>query len=309
MASFPARSRLSQVLRNAEFPLRAPTVPLGVEPPEKPSRVGTAFDTDWARRMPARVARLAIHELVVEPAIRVAAQPRVHGLDRLDGLEGPAVFAPNHHSHLDTPLLLRTIPEPWRHRAVVAAAADYFFTNRLTGTASAMVLNAVPIERQRINRSSATAVADLVLDGWSLVIFPEGGRSPDGWGQEFRGGAAYVALRCDVPLVPVHIDGTNRVLPKGTRRPRPGRVTVTFGTPMVPEDGESARRLSARLERAVAALADEAATDWWSARRRAHAGTSPSLRGPETSSWRRAWAVGAAEDERGERRRRRWPHI
>jgi hypothetical protein len=78
---------------------------------------------------------------------------------------------------------------------------------------------------------------------------------------------------------------------------------------MVPDAGESARRLSARLERAVAALADEAATDWWSARRRAHAGTSPSLRGPDTSSWRRAWAVGTAEDERGERRRRRWPHI
>ncbi|MDY7099746.1 MAG: lysophospholipid acyltransferase family protein [Actinomycetota bacterium] len=302
-------SRVSRALRNAEFPMRAPTVPIGVEPPEAPSKVGTDFDTDWARRMPARVARLAIHELVVEPAVRLVARPKVHGVDRLDRLEGPAVFAPNHHSHLDTPLLLRTIPEPWRHKAVVAAASDYFFTSRVTGAASAIVLNAVPIERQRINRSSAAAVADLVLEGWSLVIFPEGGRSPDGWGQEFRGGAAYVALRCGVPLVPVHIDGTNRVLPKGTRRPHPQQVTVTFGEPMRPDEGESARRLSARLERAVAALGDETATDWWTARKRAHAGTSPSLRGPETTSWRRAWAVGAAEDARGERRRRRWPPI
>ena len=54
-----------------------------------------------------------------------------------------------------------------------------------------------------------------------MLIFPEGGRSPDGWGQPFRGGAAYLSNRCDVPVVPVHLEGTGRILRKGAKRPTP----------------------------------------------------------------------------------------
>lgn len=142
-----------------------------------------------------------------------------------------------------------------------------------------------------------------------MVIFPEGGRSPDGWGQPFRGGAAYLAIRCRVPVVPIHVSGTGRILPKGAKRLRPGRTVVTFGRPLWAEEGEDSRRFAARLEREVAALADESRSDWYSARRRAHAGQSPSLTGPEVGAWRRAWALG---DRRPDRRRRptgRWPEV
>ncbi|MBA2436885.1 MAG: hypothetical protein H0V52_00845, partial [Acidimicrobiia bacterium] len=59
-----------------------------------------------------------------------------------------------------------------------------------------------------------------------------------------------------------------------------------------PDESENAVRFAGRIERAVAALADEAATDWWSARQRAARGESPSLSGPDSTSWRRAWALG-----------------
>jgi 1-acyl-sn-glycerol-3-phosphate acyltransferase len=190
----------------------------------------------------------------------------------------------------------------------VAAAADYFFTNRVTSAAAALALGAIPIERTRVNRRSADQMADLLADGWSLVIFPEGGRSPDGWGQGHRGGAAYLANRCAVPVVPVHLRGTDRIFAKGDKRLSPGTSKVTFGHPLVPADGESTTRLAARIETAVAALADEAATDWWESRRRAHAGSTPALTGPGTTSWRRAWALG---DRRGRQRTvtRRWPEL
>src|SRR4029453_3889612 len=142
--------------------------------------------------------------------------------------------------------------------------------------------------------------AALLASGWSMLIFPEGGRSPDGWGQPFRGGAAYLALRCKVPVVPVHVEGTARILRKGRRPPPPASTGVTFGSPMRPDEGEDSRRFAARIERAVAALADEVMTDWYSARRRAHAGGSPALTGPDAPSWRRAWALG----ETNARRRR-----
>ena len=119
-----------------------------------------------------------------------------------------------------------------------------------------------------MNRKSADLAAELIEDGWSILIFPEGGRSPDGWGQPFRGGAAYLSVRTEAPVVPIHLEGTGRIMGKGMNRPRPGRTLVTFGKPMRPQPGDDARSLGSRIETAVYELADESATDWWSARRR-----------------------------------------
>ena len=69
-------------------------------------------------------------------AVSGLAAPDRRGQDRLASLQGPAIFAANHHSHLDTPLLLTSIPEPWRHQILVGAAADYFFGTRFTSALS-----------------------------------------------------------------------------------------------------------------------------------------------------------------------------
>jgi 1-acyl-sn-glycerol-3-phosphate acyltransferase len=275
-----------------KFPLGAPTWPGTVTRPPVVSRTGADFDTAWARSPGARLARAGLLDFVIRPAVHAVASPEVDGRERLDGLRAPAIFAANHRSHLDTGLLLSVLPERFRHRAVVAAAADYFFSSRAKGTLHALAFGAVPVERQKVNRRSADVTAALVDEGWSLVIFPEGGRSPDGWGQDFRGGAAYLSVRTGVPVVPVYLEGTWEVWPKGRRLPRTGAsVSVTFGVPMSAEPGEDARKLAARLEAAVVTLADERRSDWWTARRRAAAGTSPVLTGPDASAWRRSWSL------------------
>ncbi len=302
---------LARRLPRLPFPFSAPTVPEGVDVlPGKP-RSGPDYDTDWARRTPARVARVALVEGLARPAVAALARPERLGLDRLTALAdegGPVIFAANHHSHLDTPLLVTSIPEPWRHELFVVAAADYFFRTPATSALSALALGAVPMERSKVGRRSADMAAGLLDDGWSMLIFPEGGRSPDGWGQPFRGGAAYLALRCGVPVVPVHIEGTGRILRKGRKLPSPATTRVTFGAPLRPSEGDDSRRFAVTLERAVAALADEATTDWWQARRRAHAGESPALVGPDAPAWRRAWALGDPDRKRT-RKRRRWPDL
>ena len=111
-------------------------------------------------------------------------------------------------------------------------------------------------------------------------------------------------MRGGYPIVPIHIAGTDRVLPKGARRPSRGPIDVTFGSPLWPQEGESSHRLSDRIEDAVATLADERSTDWWTARRRAAAGRTPVLTGPDAGAWRRSWAL-----ERGRRAGRApsWP--
>jgi 1-acyl-sn-glycerol-3-phosphate acyltransferase len=308
------RAAVASLARRVPFPFRAASVPAGVEPAEREPTTGAAYDTDWARRYPARLARLAIVDGLVRPTMQLLASPELQGIDRLDGLRRTGtderaetvIFAANHHSHLDTPLLLSSIPEPWRHRLFVGAAADYFFRSHATSALSALAIGAIPIERTKVTRRSAELARELIGDGWSMLIFPEGGRSPDGWGQPFRGGAAYLSLKCGVAVVPVHVEGTGRILRKGRTVPRPAATRVTFGSPLRPEPGEESRELAGRIEAAVAALADEATTDWWQARRRARQGTTPPLTGPDAPSWRRAWAL---DDRRRHARGRRWPDL
>lgn len=281
-----------------DFPWRAPVAPARHSLPKPPLR------TEWTRRWAARMIRAASVEYVWRPAVSAYAQPTRRGAERLAGLEDEAViFVANHRSHLDTPLLMTSIPHPWRHKLAIAAASDYFFDTRLKGSAYALFLGAVPVEREKAGRDSAYELAALVRSGWNLLVYPEGGRSPDGWGQPFRGGAAYLAHRCSAPVVPVYLAGTSSVLPKGRSWPRFGKTLVLFGAPLRVDPGERIRRLNQRIEQAVSELADEARTDWWQARRRAHKGATPTLHGPEAASWRRSWALGgnATPERRG------WP--
>lgn len=298
----------SRVRRPTVFPLAPPTWPGTVARPPLERTLGVDYDSDWARSPAARAGRAVVQEVLAAPVVRALASPTVTGLDRIAHLDEPVIFAANHSSHLDAPLLVSVIPERWRRDLFVAGAADYFFDTRVKAATFAFLLNAVPIERQRVSRLSARRVSELLSEGWSMLIFPEGGRSPDGWGQPHRAGAAWMALRTGRPIVPVHVEGTRQIIAKGSSRIRPGRTRVTFGRPLRPAAGEDARKLAAELEGAIAALADEIEHDWYTARRRAAAGTTPSLTGPEGPGWRRAWALGDP-DARGRRRRERerWP--
>jgi 1-acyl-sn-glycerol-3-phosphate acyltransferase len=300
------------------FPYRGPTAPKGVEVPREPSRLGANYETGWARSPLARAARGLIVEGPLRLAIQAMATPEIRGLDRLADLtrmkeSPPVIFAPNHHSHIDTGLLIRAIPMCWRRELIVAAAADYFFDAHWKAVASSLALNAIPIDREAGSRATADQLRDLVADGHSLIIYPEGGRSPDGWGQEFKGGAAYLAARTDVPVVPVFIDGTGEIYGKGAKRLRPGRTAVLFGSPLFPSEDENTRQFNRRIETAVTRLGDEALTDWWTASRRAAAGTNPSLSGPDHNGWRRHWELserrklGSAGIRR--RQKRRWPDL
>ena len=222
----------------ARFPLAAPSWPTTVERPDPERKVGLDYDHDWSRRYPVRLARAVVVDNVARPAARLLAPATVRGLEHLQHIEGPVIFAANHASHIDTPLLLTTLPVEFRHRTVVAAASDYFFDRTWKSVLWSFALAAIPIERSKVNRKSADTAAELIEDGWNLVIFPEGGRSPDGWTQPFRGGAAYLARRTGRPVVPVYLHGTRHVLPEdgGVGGAGPGRIghRVTTGRPAAP---------------------------------------------------------------------------
>ncbi|TDO50009.1 1-acyl-sn-glycerol-3-phosphate acyltransferase [Kribbella sp. VKM Ac-2527] len=267
---------------------RRPQVPRSAEPYVIP-REKSVFPTKWARTPAAIAVREVLQKGALNSVLRFEVNPQVSGLDSLLKLDGPALIVANHSSHLDTPLVLCTLPDAMRRKTAVAAAADYFFDTWWRATASAIVFNTFPIERRGGKLSSQPG--DLLADGWNVVVFPEGTRSPDGWMERFRMGAAYLAVEHGVPVVPVGIKGSFAAMPRGRGWPVPGRPTVAvrYGDPLRPAEGESARDFAPRISAAVSALLDEESTTWWEARRRVAAGTSPSQSGPDAARWRRVW--------------------
>lgn len=278
------------VARDLMFVANKPSWPESVTRPAEASKLGANYNTAWARTPLARAARFLSIESITRPGIKAVANPTIIGLERLNALEGPVVFAANHSSHIDTSLVLTCLPRRFRHRSIVAAGADYFFDKHWKAAFWALTINVIPIERDKVGRRSAELAARLIAEGWSLVIFPEGTRTRDGFVAPFRGGAAYLCIKGAVPVVPVHIEGTRDIMGAEASTVKPGRTRVTFGAPLTPLPDEKAREFNLRIEAAVAATADEGRTDWWEARQRAASGTTPSLQGPpDISGWRRQW--------------------
>lgn len=213
--------------------------------------------TDWARR-PGAVRLRAGFQAVAVPALSWTLTPlSVEGsLPRFDGdhFAPGTVYVANHRSHADSLVILRLLGRRRRHRLLGAVAADYFFANRYVGWCSALLLGGVPIDRTKISRRNLDECTRLVGDGWSLLIFPEGGRNSEPEMQPFRAGAAIIAQRTSAAVVPIHLTGTQKVLPKGATRPRRHRVDVRIGTPLSVGPDESTRRFAERIESAVAAL-------------------------------------------------------
>ena len=188
----------------------------------------------------------------------------------------------------------RRCPEPWRHKVFVGAAADYFFTNPVSSAASALALNAIPIEREGVSRRSVGQAEALLADGWSLVLFPEGGRSPDGWGQPHKPGAAWLAQRIGRRRwCPSTSPAPVASSPRAPRSSRPAAAIVTFGARMRCGDERGRPRLrrphrgrhrrpGRRVHRRLVRRPPPRP------RRQTHR-RSPA---PSWRSWRRAWALG-----------------
>jgi 1-acyl-sn-glycerol-3-phosphate acyltransferase len=268
---------------------RRSLVPRSAEP-WAPKPEPSEYPTAWARTRAGRVARDAIQRFVLRPLVWSETVPRVHGLGHLDDLRGPVVFVSNHSSHLDAPLILCSLPKRWRDRTAVGAAADYFFDVWWRAAGTALAFNAFPVERSGGKKLSDTPWR-LLREGWSIVVFPEGTRSPDGWVGRFRPGAARLCIGAGVPAVPVAIRGSYAAMPRGRGWPQPGRypISVRYGAPIRPAEGETARAFLERLTDAVAALWDEDQTTWWASLRRSAEEGTPRPSGPDGPRWLRVW--------------------
>jgi 1-acyl-sn-glycerol-3-phosphate acyltransferase len=257
-----------------------------------------AFRTDWARSGFASAARSAILRAGFAPLLAAKLDLQVEGKELLAGLEPPALFVANHTSHLDAPLILTSLPSPWRDRIAVGAAADHFFDVWWRAAATALAFNAFPVERVRRGRQRGLG-RRLLADDWSLLVFPEGTRSRDGTMAGFSEGASVLAVEAGVPIVPIAIRGAYQAMPPGMNWPHDGRphVSLRFGNACHPAPGESAVALSRRLEARLLALLEEDRTTWWeslrSDARPPEATPAPTPAAAAAARWRQVWQSSA----------------
>jgi len=217
------------------------------QPPDTESAPEPVDFPSWNRTLPVQVIRRLSQATWIVPLTRVFAHLRVEGLEHLTDLEGPVVFASNHQSHMDVPVILAALPGRWRARLAPAMLKEFFkahfypaehtrrqwITNTLNYYLASFFFNAFPIpQREAGARHTLTYIGDLISGGWSVLIFPEGVRSETEEITSFRGGVGMIAARLDVPIVPVRVSGVNRVLHPRHKMARPGRVRVAFGAPM-----------------------------------------------------------------------------
>jgi long-chain acyl-CoA synthetase len=179
--------------------------------------------------------------------MRIFVTLEVRGLEHLEKVEGPVIFAANHQSHLDTPAILQALPPKWRYRVAPAMLKEFFaahfhpdrftlkqrLTNSLNYYLATLFFAAFPLpQREAGARQALRYIGEVIESGYSVLIFPEGRRTDAGEIAAFQRGVGMIASRLSVPIVPVRIDGLEKILHHSWIFPRSGRARVTFGAPM-----------------------------------------------------------------------------
>ena len=249
---------LRQVVAPAALPGRAETE--RVEPVRFPS---------WNRTRPAYLVRRLSFATWLGPLLRAFVKLRVEGLEHLDAAgRGPVVFAASHQSHMDTPAIFAALPPGRRYRTAVAMAKEFFrphffpeqhgrrawLTNSVFYVLAATFFNAFPLpQREAGTRQTLRYIGDLVGAGHSILIFPEGKRTDRGEINPFQPGIGMIGARLRVPIVPVRVEGLDRILHQTWRMARPGQARIAFGPP-VRLSGDDYPALARQVEDAVRAL-------------------------------------------------------
>jgi 1-acyl-sn-glycerol-3-phosphate acyltransferase len=191
---------------------------------------------DRLRRFP-REPDILVYSLRIIAALMLRAWLKVYHRLSIIGKEnlpqeGSYVLVANHASHLDAISILAALPMRKLYRVFPAAAKDYFFVSVPRTALSAVVVNALPFNRETNIRQSLNLCKQLLENpGNVLLIFPEGTRSMTGELGDFKPGVGLLLAGVDVPVVPCYLEGAFKAWPKGKLFPRPRRVRLVIGEP------------------------------------------------------------------------------
>jgi long-chain acyl-CoA synthetase len=163
----------------------------------------------------------------LQAAFEHVLKPRIMGRGNVPANRNLLVVA-NHASHVDFGLVTYALDVMGRE-LVVLAAKDYFFNNAVRRFIATNLTPLIPFDRERAQLESLDQAMAELAAGRSVLMFPEGTRSPDGTIREFKSGVGYLALNSGCDVLPIRIDGTHAVLGKGSLLPRRAPVELRIG--------------------------------------------------------------------------------
>ncbi|HKQ03682.1 MAG TPA: AMP-binding protein [Blastocatellia bacterium] len=223
----------------------------------------------WPRRFPVTWIRAAVFYLVMMPIIWLMSRARVVGRAQLKEARGPLLFVANHVSMIDQSLIQYALPARYRSRLLIAMEGEKLrnwrrpprgtrLARRLLGYAQYFLVvslfNVFPLPQKSGFRRSFAFAGEAMDRGMSVLVFPEGRRTPDGELKPFMEGIGLLATDLGVPVVPIRLDGLYEM--KTSRRyfARPGEVRVTISEPMTFARDADAAGIARELQRRVASL-------------------------------------------------------
>ena len=158
---------------------------------------------------------------------------------------GPVVIAPSHRSNIDTPIIGAALERDSRFMAKESIFKSPFWTKFIVG------LGGFPVKRGTLDRGSLNTATEILKRGEMLVVYPEGARQEGPRIKPVFEGAVWLAARAGAVIIPAGIGGSHEVMPIGVKIPRPKKVVVVFGDPIVVEDPDRPGKiLGSREDRA-----------------------------------------------------------
>ena len=214
--------------------------------PQKSPQSGYLYPR-WAQRWPIAWIRSFIYYLLTWPATMIMAHPKIIGRENLRGIDGPFLISCNHVTYIDVGFALIALLPRLRHKLAVGMWGEMLWEmwrppqtwnllKRLAYRAGyylvVALFNVFPLPQQSGVRESFAYVGESVDRGYSVLVYPEGIRTPDGKPSSFRSGVGMLAARLNIPVVPIRIDGLYQMKMAGHKIARPGELRVVIGKPM-----------------------------------------------------------------------------
>ncbi len=218
----------------------------------------------WVQRWPVTWLRLAVHYVLLRPAVFLLGWPRVEGRQNLHGVRGPVLVISNHIGDVDPGFVLTALPARLRHKLAIATGGEALEILRTPPAARSFggkaydrvkwalgvsLLNLFPLPREAGFRESFAYAGGSVDRGYSVLVFPEGRHTTDGRLLPFRAGIGLLANNLQIPIVPIRIDGLFELKQAGEKFARPGQVRVRIGAPLQFEPGSDAEWIAQELQR------------------------------------------------------------
>jgi long-chain acyl-CoA synthetase len=223
----------------------------------------------WTQRKPVSILRKTMYYLLTWPATMIMARPSIKGRENLAGLNGPVLFISNHITQVDVAFILAALPPRFRHKLAVAMMGELLQDMRHPDPEGPLwkrsfsiaryvlvvaLFNVFPLPQKTGFRASFRFAGESADRGHSILVFPEGGRTPDGRMRPFQAGIGILANNLNIPVVPMRIDGLYDLKKAGKRYARPGAVSVRVGQPVRYSSDKDPAEIAEDLEKKVAGL-------------------------------------------------------